>query len=146
MTLPVRPTCNPTTDVGQVYSQIERVEAALTEKSRCCRVMRMKLGSELTDTALAEQMATSREVICRWRKAEDRTAPTLVSLLLASDHVFDVMVSELLQARQRLGHGKRTVVDGDAAERSERLTAALARAAAVNDDLLAIVEESRRSR
>jgi hypothetical protein len=146
MRQPVRPTCKQTATESQANNPVDRVEAALAEKSRCCRSLKMRLGAEFTDPQLAQQMGTSHEVIARWRKVDDRTSPTLVSMLLASDQVFDVLVRELCDARQRLGHGKRSIVDGDAAERAERLVAALSRAQSANSELLGVVEESRRSR
>lgn len=106
----------------------------------------MRLGTEYSDSRIAEQCNSSREVVVRWRSAEDARAPTLTSLLLADDVLFDALLSELLAARKRLGHGKRVLADGDVAERSERLTAALKQAAAANDVLIAAVEEARRSR
>jgi hypothetical protein len=62
----------------------------------------MRLGSQVTDTTLAEQLETSTTQISKWRDSEQRVAPTLIALLLADDDVFDVLTSEIAAARARL--------------------------------------------
>lgn len=94
------PTCRTTSDT----SQADRIDAAIAEKSRVCRVLRMRVGAEMDDSALAEALGTTREQVCRWRRSNDRTAPSVLALLLADERLFRLLMTEILAARARLGH------------------------------------------
>lgn len=107
MTNPMRRTCKHDKSYGQVATSVDRLEFALIEKARVARVTRMRLAADVTEAALAEMLATSTTLLAKWRNADMRESPTIVSLLLADDDVCDVMLHEIAAARVRLGHSAR---------------------------------------